>query len=79
MVSARAGLATVSARIVSPDGTDLYSESVNDEPRTKSMGTATMSPTDHMPNDVLGEMRQGRFVKLSLPCSIILQYQPMMH
>jgi hypothetical protein len=35
---------------------------VNDEPMTKSIGIATMSPTDHLPNVVFGAILQGCFV-----------------
>ena len=60
MVSARAGLTAMSLRIVPPAGTDAYSERVNDMPAANSSGTATMSPTDHLPGLLLG-MILGRF------------------
>ena len=65
IVSAKAGLAAISAGIVPPAGTDLYSESVSDEPMTNSIGIATISPIDHLPNVVFGVILQGCFVMLS--------------
>jgi hypothetical protein len=65
IVSARAGLAAISAKILSPAGTDLYNELVNDVPMINNSGIATMSPTDHLPNIVLGIILQGCFVILS--------------
>jgi hypothetical protein len=62
IVSANAGLAAISAKIVSPAGTDLYNEFVNDVPMIKNIGIATISPTDHLPNIVLGEILQDGFV-----------------
>jgi hypothetical protein len=62
IVSAKAGLAAISAKIVPPAGTDLYDEFVNDEPMTNSIGIATISPTDHVPNVVLGVILQGCFI-----------------
>jgi len=67
IVSAKAGLAATSAKIVSPAGTDLYNEFVNDEPMTNNIGIATISPTDHLPNVVFGVILQGCFVMLSSP------------
>lgn len=65
IVSAKTGLALISARIVPPAGIDLYSESVNDEPMTNSIGIATMSPTDHLPRVVFGVILQVCFLILS--------------
>ena len=65
IVSARAGLAAISAKIVSPAGTDLYNEFVNDEPIRNNSGIATISPTDHLPNVVIGVILKSRFVMLS--------------
>ena len=65
IVSAKAGLAAISAKIVSPAGTDLYNEFVNDEPITNNNGIATISPTDHLPIVVFGMILQGCFVMLS--------------
>jgi hypothetical protein len=62
IVSAKAGLATISARIVSPEGTDLYNEFVSDEPMVNNNGITTMSPTDHFPNVDIGKILQGCFV-----------------
>lgn len=61
IVSAKTGLAAISARIVSPAGTDLYNEFVSDEPMIINSGIATMSPTDHFPNVVIGKILQGCF------------------
>ena len=48
MVSAKAGLAAISARIVPPAGTEEYGELVNDEPMTNSIGIATIArPTTY--------------------------------
>lgn len=65
IVSAKAGLAAISSIIVPPAGTDLYNEFVNDVPMIKNIGIAAMSPTDHLPNAVLGVILQGCFVILS--------------
>ena len=62
IVSAKAGLATMSAKIVPPAGTDLYNEFVNDVPMIKNIGIAMISPTDHLPNIVFGEILQDGFV-----------------
>jgi hypothetical protein len=64
IVSAKAGLAAISAKIVPPAGTDLYNEFVSDEPMINNSGIATMSPTDHFPNVVIGKILLGRFVIL---------------
>jgi hypothetical protein len=47
---------------VPPAGTDLYNEFVNDEPMINNNGIAKMSPTDHLPNVVIGIILQDRFV-----------------
>jgi hypothetical protein len=65
IVRAKAGLAAISAKIVPPAGTDLYKEFVNDVPTKNNSGIATMSPTDHLPNIVIGIILQDRFVILS--------------
>lgn len=65
IVSAKAGLAAISAKIVPPVGADLYNEFVNDEPMTNNIGITTISPTDHLPNVVFGVILQGCFVILS--------------
>jgi len=54
IVSARAGLATISFKIVSPAGTDSYKEVVNDMPMKNNTGIATASPSEHFPNLVFG-------------------------
>lgn len=59
--SAKAGLAAISAKIVSPDGTDLYIESVNDVPMKNNIGIAIMSPTDNLPKVVFGRIFQVCF------------------
>ena len=65
IVSAKAGLAAISAKIVPPAGTDLYNEFVNDVLMINNSGIAKMSPTDHLPNVVFGIILQGCFVILS--------------
>jgi len=65
IVSAKAGLAAISAKIVPPAGTDLYNEFVNDVPMINNSGIMTMSPIDHLPNVVFGIILQGCFVILS--------------
>ena len=65
IVRAKAGLAAISPRIVSPDGTDLYKVLVKDEPITNKIGMATMSTTDHLPNAVSGVILQDSFFILS--------------
>jgi len=70
IVSAKTGLAAISAKIVSPAGVDLYNEFVNDEPMINNIGIATMSPTDHLPNVVFGVILQGCFRILSSPAPL---------
>ena len=65
IVSAKAGLAAISAKIVPLAGTDLYIESVNDVPMIKNIGIATMSPIDHLPNVFFGRILQVCFFILS--------------
>jgi len=65
MVSARAGLAAMSLRIVPPAGTDSYREWVNDIPRANNSGIATISPIDHLPGVLLGMIVQRCLVMLS--------------
>jgi len=79
IVSAKAGLAAISAKIVLPAGTDLYNEFVNDEPMTNNIGIATISPTDHLPNVVFGVILQGCFVILSSFRSRKLYNHPILH
>lgn len=64
IVSAKAGLAAISFKIVSPAGIDLYNEFVNDVPMMNNIGIASMRPTDHLPKVVFGVTLQGRFVIL---------------
>lgn len=63
--SARAGLAAISAKIVSPAGVDLYNEFVNEVPMKNNSGIAMINPIDHLPKIVDGIILQGFFVKLS--------------
>lgn len=63
-VSAKAGLAAISAKIVPPAKTDLYNEFVKDVPMIISIGIAMMRPTDHLPNVVIDVILQGFFVIL---------------
>jgi len=79
IVSAKAGLAAISAKIVPPAGIDLYNEFVNDEPMTNNIGIATISPTDNLPNVVFGVILQGCFVMLSSFHSRRLYYHPILH
>ena len=79
IVSAKAGLAAISAKIVPPAGTDLYNAFVNDEPMTNNIGIATISPTDHVPNVVFGVILQGFFVMLSFFHSRRLYNRPILH
>ena len=65
IVSAKAGLAAISAKIVSPAGTDLYNEFVNDVPTTNNSGIAMINPIDHLPSKVVGIIRQACFAILS--------------
>lgn len=68
IVSAKAGLVVMSAKTVSPDGTVLYNEFVNDVPMINNIGIAIMSLTDHLPNVVFGIILKGCFVMLSSFC-----------
>lgn len=61
MVSAKAGLAPISTKIVTPAGTDLYNEVVSDVPMRNNIGITTISPIDHLPNVVFGEILQDWF------------------
>lgn len=58
MLSAKAGLPAISARIVLPAGTDGYNVFLKDVPIKNNIGVATMSPTDHLPNLVSGVILQ---------------------
>ena len=60
--SARAGLAAISAKIVLPAGIDAYNEFVNDAPAINRIGIAMISPTDHLPNEVIGIIFQVFFM-----------------
>ena len=62
IVSAKAGLATISFKIVSPAGVDLYNEFVNDLPMINNIGIESMRTTDHLPKVVFGVTLQGCFV-----------------
>ncbi len=64
IVSANAGLAVISFKIVSPAGIDLYNEFVNDVPMINNIGIASMRLTDHLPTVVFGVTLQGCFVIL---------------
>ena len=64
IVSAKAGRAAISAKIVPPAGIDLYSEFVKVVPMINNIGIATMRTTDHLPNVFWGVILQGRFVIL---------------
>jgi len=65
IVRAKAGLAAISAKIVLPAGIDLYNEFVNDVPMINNNGIATIRPTDHFPNEVIGRIFKVCFVILS--------------
>ena len=65
IVSAKTGLAAISAIIVPPAGTDLYNEFVNDMPRINNNGITMISQTDHFPNEVIGRIFKVCFVILS--------------
>ncbi len=56
IVSAKAGLAAISAKIVSPAGIEVYNEFARNEPMINNIGIATMSPTDHLPKAVIGKI-----------------------
>ena len=56
IVSARAGLRTMSFNMVSPAGTDLYNKFVNDIPMKNNTGIAAASPSDHQPSLVFGRI-----------------------
>jgi hypothetical protein len=64
IVSARAGLAIISAKTVPPGTTDSYKELANDVPMKNNIGIAMTSPTDHFPNVVPGKILQDRFVMI---------------
>jgi hypothetical protein len=53
-ISGRAGLLTISARIVPPAGTDLYNVFAKDVPMKINNGIAIRSPSDHLPKEVFG-------------------------
>ena len=65
IVSAKAGLIAISAKIVPPAGTDSYNEFVNDVPMMNKIGIAATSPIDHLPNIVFGAILQDCLVILS--------------
>ena len=58
MVSAKAGLTAISAKIVPPAGTDSYSEFVNDDPIRNKSGIVTIKAIDHLPDCVFGTKDQ---------------------
>jgi hypothetical protein len=64
VVSAKAGLTLISAKIVSPAGMDLYIELVNEDPMVNNNGIAMINPTEHLPNIVFGSILQGCFAML---------------
>ena len=70
IVRAKAGLPTISFKIVLPAGTDLYKVFVNDVPMKNNIGIATISPSDHLPDIVFGIRNIGL-------CTI-LHYKPML-
>jgi len=49
IVIARAGRLPISAKIVSPEGTDSYNVLVKEEPMSNNSGMAMISPSDHFP------------------------------
>jgi hypothetical protein len=61
IVRARAGLAAISANIVSPAGIDEYNEFVNEVPMTNIKGITIAAPTDHLPAVVAGIILQVFF------------------
>jgi hypothetical protein len=61
IVSARAGLAAISASMVSPAGTDEYNEFVNEVPKTNNKGITTAAASDHLPAVVNGIILQELF------------------
>ena len=65
IVSAKAGLAAISAKIVPPAGTDGYNESVSDMPVINKTGIATISPTAHLPGVVVGKILRDGFAKIA--------------
>jgi len=79
IVSAKAGLAAISAKIVTPAGTDLYNEFVNDVPMIYNIGIATISTTDHLPNVVFGTILQGCFAILFSYCISKLYIRLILH
>jgi hypothetical protein len=58
IVSAKAGLATISASMLSPAGIDLYKVFVNIVPMINNIGIATTRPTEHLPNVDFGRSFQ---------------------
>lgn len=64
IVSANAGLAAISFKMVSPAEVDLYNEVVNDEPMTNNIGIASMRTTDHLPKEVFGVTLKSCFIIL---------------
>ncbi|MEZ4770519.1 MAG: DinB family protein [Caldilineales bacterium] len=65
IVSAKAGLAPMSAAMVAPVGADLYNERASAEPTANRIGMATMRPTDHLPNVDAGVTCQGCLAMVS--------------
>jgi hypothetical protein len=56
IVSARAGLTTMSSHMVLPADTDLYNEFVNDPPMKNNIGIAIARPKDHQPSLFFGNI-----------------------
>ena len=54
MVNAKVGLAAISCKMESPDGTDAYNVFVNDAPMKNRIGMAIINPMDHFPSLVSG-------------------------
>jgi len=66
IVSANAGLAAISDKIVPSAGIDSYRVFVKDVPMTNNIGITIMRTTDHLPNIVLGNTSRDWFV-ISIP------------
>ena len=52
MESAKAGLLTISAKIVPPAGKESYKVSVSDDPMKNNTNMMSISPIDHLPSFV---------------------------
>lgn len=62
MVSARAGLAAISANIVHPAGMFLSKVSVRDVPMVNNNDRTMMSPTHHLHKVVIGKIFKDHFI-----------------